>query len=275
MKFSEKKILITGASSGIGKAVALKVAEDGAEVILAARSKDKLEKLAEEISLLGGKPKIVVTDVTKDEDVKNLFLAATEDGKPLDGVFNNAGLGFIGNIYELTTDQIHKIIDVNVAGMIIVAKYAAEVMTRQKSGHIIMTSSLAGLVTLPQWSVYVASKWAITGFADCIRPELKPFNIQVTTIHPGGVKTEFFEKEKADIDISNLGGDVISAEDVANQVYDVFFTNRKRVVLPGSSKAFAFIKRIAPSLSDGLVERMASKIKYHESVAEDEPDFDK
>lgn len=273
MKFKDKTILITGASSGIGKAFALKVAEDGGTVILAARNLEKLNEVKSLAEAKGAKVEVYSADVTKIDEIRDLFLKATEGGRKLDAVFNNAGLGFIANIWDLTAEQIEKMISVNVTGMIMVTKFATEVMTRQKDGHIFMTSSLAGLITLPQWSVYVASKWAITGFSDSIRPELKQYNVKVSTLHPGAVKTEFFDKEKANIDAASLG-QAIDASEVAEAVYNAFFTNKKKVIIPGMAKSFAMMKRYLPGVSDFLIQKMASKVDYHkEEIVEDEPGF--
>jgi short-subunit dehydrogenase len=158
-------------------------------------------------------------------------------------------------------------------GMILVGKYAAEVMQRQNHGHIIFTSSLAGLVTLPDWSVYVASKWAITGFTDCIRYELKPFNVLVTSLHPGMVNTEFFAKEKANQDVMAFDKNPLTAEQVAQEVYDALFTTKKRIVIPALSKSLAFLQRYLPGVKDTLITSMTSSIEYKKSTEEDEPTF--
>lgn len=271
MKFKDKSVIITGASSGFGKDFALRIAKEGANIYLAARSEEKLEAIKSEVEELGGNATVVKCDVTIDEDVKNLFLTAAQDG-PIDFVYNNAGLGHIAKIFELTSAQIKQMIDVNVYGMILVSKYAAEVMVRQKHGHILMSSSLAGLITLPEWSVYVASKWAITGFADSIRPELKEFNVQVTTLHPGAVRTEFFDESKANIDIAEVG-EAIEVSEVTDVVYDAAFTNRKKVVLPGSSKMFAGMYKYIPALAQKLIERMADNADNKSEVEEDLPEF--
>lgn len=272
MKLKGKTVLVTGASSGIGKEVALRCARDGARVILAARRKQKLEPVKVEVEKLGGEGVVIPTDVTDVDQVKDLFLDATEDGKTLDVVFNNAGLGYIGNIWEIPVENIVKIIDVNVKGMIVVGKYAAEVMQRQQHGHLIFCSSLAGLITLPQWSVYVASKWAITGFADSIRPELRPHKVLVTTLHPGLVKTEFFDEKKADINISEVG-DAVEASEVAEKVYEAIFTEKKRILIPGMVKTFAAIYRYLPGVAQKQIEKMAEDADYHTYTKEDEPDF--
>lgn len=272
MKLQGKTILVTGASSGIGMGYALRVAKDGATVILAARRLDKLNEVKAKVEELGGKAEVYPTDVTDKQQVKELFLKATEGGRPLDIVFNNAGIGFIGNIYDIPADEIEKVLDINVKGMIMVGKYATEVMVRQNFGHIIFCSSLAGLITLPQWSVYVASKWAITGFADTIRTELKPFNIKITTLHPGAVTTEFFDPQKANIDISKMGK-ALTTDEVAEEVYKATLTDKKRVIIPGSSQTFANVYRFFPKIAEKMIENMASGVEYTQREDEDEPEF--
>lgn len=273
MKLQNKTILITGASSGIGKAMALKAAQDGATVLLAARNEDKLNEVAKEVEKLGGKAEVIVCDVTDASQVKNMFLKSVASGRVLDVVFDNAGLGYIAPIQDLTTDQIKKTIDLNIFGMITVAKFASEIFTRQKHGHLIMTSSIAGLVTVPQWSVYVASKWAITGFAGCIRPELKRFGIKVSTLHPGVVETDFFAAEKANIDFTKLSK-AITSQEVAQAVYKAIFTNKKKIIIPGIAKSYSLLYRYMPNLTEKMLEGKAGEIEYHDDIHEDEVDFD-
>jgi short-subunit dehydrogenase len=273
MKLNNKTVLITGASSGIGKAFALKAAQDKAHIILAARNLDKLNAVKLEVEALGSTAEVVVADVTKIEDIRNLFLKATANGRVLDVVFDNAGLGFIADIWDLTAEQIQLMLNVNTVGMIEVAKFAAEIMQRQKYGHIIMTSSLAGLITMPQWSVYVASKWAITGFSECIRAELKPYNVKVTTLHPGIVNTEFFDKEKANVEVAKLDKNALTPEQVAQGVYDAIFTDQKKIILPESSKSFALLQKYLPGVKDLLIEKMLKDVDYGQVITEDEPEF--
>jgi uncharacterized protein len=272
MKLKNKNILITGASSGIGKASAFRCAEDGAHIILSARNQEKLQVVKKEVEKIGGTAEIVPADVTKIEDIKNLFLKATAGGRVLDAVLSNAGLGHIAEIYELTTQQITQMIDVNITGMIMVSKMASEVMVRQKYGHILMTSSLAGLITLPGWSVYVATKWATTGFADSIRMELEKYNINITTIHPGAVKTEFFSKNKADIDIEKTG-DAIDPLDVADAIYEAMFTGKKKVIIPSMAKSISFLYRFLPGLAQAQLQKMTQDVEYHQNIPEDMPEF--
>lgn len=273
MELNKKNILVTGASSGIGKAFALKCAKDGAHLILAARNEDKLNIVKAGVEKLGGSAEVFVADVTSVEDIRKMFLFSTKDGRVLDVVFDNAGLGHVAKIWDLTAEQIQQMLNVNTIGMIMVAKFAAEVMQRQKYGHIIMTSSLAGLITLPEWSVYVASKWAITGFADCIRAELKPFNVKVTSLHPGLVNTEFFAKDKANMQINELDKNALTPEMVADAVYESIGTNKKKVIIPEMAKSYAFLQRYLPDLKDALMERLLKDVEYEKEIIEDEPEF--
>jgi short-subunit dehydrogenase len=276
MKLNGKTILITGASSGFGKAVALRCADDDCTLILSARNKDKLaevEKLLKEknpnVSI-----RVIPADVTKVNEIRELFLQSINVNGHLDVVFNNAGLGHIAELKDLNVEQIQQMIDVNITGMIMVSKFASEVMTRQKYGHIIMSSSLAGLISVPQWSVYVASKWAITGFAACLAMEMKKYQVMVTTIHPGPVKTEFFDKEKANVDLAKLQS-VIPVETVADTVYDAIFKTEGQIPIPFSSRIYGTLYRFMPKLVQKMILGMSQEVKYHELKKEDEPLFSK
>lgn len=273
MKVKGKNILITGASSGIGKAFALKCANDICHIYLASRNREKLEEVKRLVEDLGSTADVIPTDVTNAEDVKELFLKVTQGGKVLDVVFNNAGLGHIANIYEQKVEDIESMVDVNVKGILYVAKYASEVMVKQKYGHLVLTSSLAGLITVPGWATYVATKWAVTGFTDSIRMELKKYNVKVSSLHPGLVKTEFFDKQKADMSEEELDKqNAVTPEEVADAVYEALFTNRHKILVPSIVKSYAFLSRYLPSLTEKLIE-INSKELEREITEEDEPEF--
>lgn len=261
MKLSGKTIVITGGSSGIGRATALRCAEDGAKVLVAARSEDKLKSVVSEIDALGGEGYLFAVDVTDPVQVRKMFEYANESMGCVDIVFNNAGLGFVKRIYELSDDEIQKMISVNVLGISYVAKYAAQLFKAQGRGHLINTSSLAGLITVPQWSVYCATKWAVTGLTDAIRQELKPFNIKVSSLHPGAVNTEFFAKEKANIDLSNFE-DAITPESVAEAVYAAMLTDARKILVPSMAKNYSFLYKFLPSLTEKMMENLAKDVQY-------------
>ncbi len=261
-KFKNKNIIITGASSGIGRSFALKCGEDGAKIFLAARSKDKLEKVKKIVNKKGSTGIVVPTDVTEDEQIKNLFLRATKNSEKIDFVFNNAGLGFVQPIHKISPQQIHTMINVNITGMIMVTKFASEIMSKQKYGHIVMTSSLAGLITMPQWSVYCATKWAITAFTDSIREELKEFGVKISTLHPGLVKTNFFAKNQANIDLEEIEEQpIITPDQVADAVYQAAFTNQNKIVIPKIAKSYAWIYKYLPNIYKKLLNQASKDMK--------------
>lgn len=262
MKLDNKTILITGASSGFGKAVALRMAQDNCTLILTARNLEKLAQVEMEIKAVNPKvkTKIIQADLTKIEDIKNLFSQVKEFTPTLDLVFNNAGLGHVDYLINQTDEQVKEMVDVNVTSMILVSKYSAEIMVKQKFGHIIMTSSLAGLISVPQWAVYVASKWAITGFASSLEMELKPYNILVSTIHPGPVDTEFFDKEKANIEHKNLVS-VIPVSEVSNKVYEISLKKGGQHPIPSMAKTYHILYRFFPGLTKSLIQKMAKPVR--------------
>ncbi|MFS8130606.1 MAG: SDR family NAD(P)-dependent oxidoreductase [Candidatus Dojkabacteria bacterium] len=240
MKLTGKTILITGASSGIGKAAALRFAKDKCNLILAARNLKDLNTVKTSCEQLGSSVKVVVCDVTKEDDIKNMF----KDIGTLDAVFNNAGLGFDGKIFEQESSKIKTLVDVNVLGMILVTKYASEIMVKQKYGHIIMTSSVAGLVPVPGFSVYAATKWAITGFTSSVRRELLKNNVKVSSLHPGRINTFFWKRGGINSDETTMS----SADSVANAVYRALFTNTYKIYVPFYIRVIYLVYRWFPWL---------------------------
>ncbi|MCS7317694.1 MAG: SDR family NAD(P)-dependent oxidoreductase [Candidatus Dojkabacteria bacterium] len=262
MKFKDKVVVITGASTGIGRSVALRIAKDRAKIVLVARSLDKLQLLQNEVSNCGSESTIYSLDLTKFNNIQNMFDDILLKYNRIDAVFNNAGIGFVKPIQNMTVEAIKSIIDLNVTSMILVSKYAVNVMTQQKFGHIIITSSIAGLITIPYWSVYVASKWAVTGFADSIRLEVSKNNVIVTTLHPGPVRTDFFNQEKANLDVDSLGSKVLNPEEVAEIVYKTFFTKKDKIIVPSNLKYYYYLKKFLPSIYDFFVNTLNNNIRY-------------
>jgi NADP-dependent 3-hydroxy acid dehydrogenase YdfG len=183
-----KIIAITGASSGIGQATALLLAEKGATVVLGARRSDKLEQLASEIKNAGGNAFCVVTDVTNRIDLENLVdLACVEYGK-LDVIINNAGIAPISLLNDLQVNDWEEMIDVNIKGVLYGIAAALPVFRQQGFGHFINTASTAGLKIVPGAAVYSGTKFAVRAISEGLRQEVGP-NLRVTTITPGIVNT--------------------------------------------------------------------------------------
>lgn len=191
MSLKGKTVIITGASSGIGEATAMKLAKEGANVVLTARSEDKLNKLQSKIEKEnGGKAIVVPADVTKKEDLKKVAKKTREEFGSIDGLVNNAGLMPLSYVKNLHTDEWDKMVDVNIKGVLNGVAAVLPTMMEQKSGNIINISSSAGRKMYPGGAVYCATKSAVRMFSEGLRQELAPnFNINVTSIEPGFVDT--------------------------------------------------------------------------------------
>jgi NADP-dependent 3-hydroxy acid dehydrogenase YdfG len=195
MSVQGKVVLVTGASSGIGAATAVKLAANGAKVGLAARRTDRLQDLVAKIKADGGQAIALEMDVVDNVSVvKGVETLAGEFGT-VDIVFNNAGLMPLSDLDALQTDEWHRMVDVNIKGVLNTTAAVLPHMIRQNSGHIVNTSSIAGRKVFAGLSVYCATKHAITALSDGMRMELgKKHNIRVTCIQPGAVETELYDQ---------------------------------------------------------------------------------
>ncbi|SMF90171.1 NADP-dependent 3-hydroxy acid dehydrogenase YdfG [Azospirillum oryzae] len=183
-----KVIVITGASSGLGEATARYLAAEGATLFLGARRFDRLQALAHELNL--GPGAAVQTDVTDREQVKRLVDAAVAAHGRIDVILNNAGLMPHSPLERGKVEDWDRMIDVNLKGVLYGIAAALPHMTRQKSGHIINVSSVAGHKVRPGSSVYAATKAAVRMLSEGLRQEVKPYNIRTTIISPGAVQSE-------------------------------------------------------------------------------------
>lgn len=185
-----KVVVITGASSGLGEATARMLAAMDAIVVLGARRKDKIEALAKEINAAGGKALAIVTDVTDTNQVKNLVDKAVKEYGRIDVMINNAGLMPQSLLEKLHIAEWNQMIDVNIKGVLYGIAAALPYMQKQKSGHFINVSSVAGHRVGPGSAVYAATKYAVRALSEGLRQEVKPYNIRTTIISPGAVATE-------------------------------------------------------------------------------------
>ncbi|WP_419803097.1 SDR family oxidoreductase [Mucilaginibacter sp.] len=184
----DKVIIITGASSGIGEATALLLAEQGAKVVLGARRIDRLEALAKRISEVGGEASYAVADVKKREDLSNLVKLACDKYGRLDVLISNAGIAPTSLLEELRVEDWEDMIDVNIKGVLYGIAAALPVFRKQGFGHFVNTASTAGLITKPTMSVYSGTKFAVRAISEGLRQEAGP-NLRVTIITPGFVQT--------------------------------------------------------------------------------------
>jgi len=187
-KLEDKVVVITGASSGIGEATALLLAERGAKVVLGARRSDRLRDLAQRIAAAGGEATYAVTDVTQRSDLSRLVTLARERYGKLDVLLSNAGIAPISLLDELRVDDWEAMLDVNVKGLLYGIAAALPVFRQQGFGHFVNIASTAGLITTPTMAVYSATKFAVRAISEGLRQEAGP-NLRVTIISPGFVRT--------------------------------------------------------------------------------------
>lgn len=193
MTLNGKTALITGASSGIGAATALKLATQGVKVGLAARRTDRLQTLVDHIKAFGGEAIALEMDVVDSVAVNAGVRTLVDAYGAVDILFNNAGLMPISDVESLKIDEWHRMIDVNLKGLLNTTAAVLPHMQAQHGGHILNTSSIAGRKVFPGLSVYCATKHAVTAFSEGLRLEVaKKHNIRVTCIQPGAVDTELF-----------------------------------------------------------------------------------
>lgn len=225
MDLKDKVAIITGASSGIGRATALMLAWDGAKVVLTARRKEKLEELKKEISDKGGSALVVEADVTKRDDIKNLAKQTKDTFGACDVLVNNAGIMPLSYMKNMHVDEWLKMVDVNINGVLYCLAEILPDMVERKSGHIVNISSVAGREVMPGSAVYSATKFGVRALSDGMRKELSPkHNIRITCIEPGAVETELTETitdEELMNDFKNKMGDLdfLDSDDIARAIH--------------------------------------------------------
>ena len=190
---SEQVVIVTGASAGIGEAVARRLARAGARLVLAARRADRLAALAKEIDPSGGRVLVVPGDVAVDADRRRLVEAALAKFGRIDALVNNAGYGTRGPVELVPVDLIRRNYETNVFALVALAQLVAPHLRKQGAGRIVNIGSVAGRIARPFSSIYDSTKHAVEALTDGLRGELKPFGVEVVLIRPGFIVTEFVD----------------------------------------------------------------------------------
>jgi len=189
-----KVAIVTGASSGIGAAIAEELVKRGARVALFARRENRLQELAQQLAGKGSdEPLIVAGDVSKPEDVQNLVNRTVQRWGKLDIVIANAGFGYRSPVVNGDPQRWKQLLDTNVYGLLLTLKYGVEQLLKHGSGHVVVTSSVAGRTVTAGGAVYSGSKFAAGAISEALREEVGQQGIRVTTLEPGAVETEFAE----------------------------------------------------------------------------------
>ena len=249
-KLENKVVLITGASSGIGAAIARLFAREGARLALAARSVEKLRSLA---ASLGSNALPVPTDMTDSAAVRRMIEATVERFSRLDILINNAAVGIYAPISTVSPEHLEKVIATNWLGPVHAIQSAVPHMLRQGGGQIINISSVAGKVAIPWMGGYSATKFALNALSDSLRMELAADRIQVITVCPGRIDTPFVHNAFRDPAVRPLPPSGISAERVARAVLRASLRGKREIVVPASNWMFVWLHALFPRLTDSLM----------------------
>jgi short-subunit dehydrogenase len=247
--------LVTGASSGIGQATVLALAQAGARVGLVARRAERLEAVAGVIAATGGEALVLPGDITLPQTMEEAARRCVEKFGRLDVLVNNAGAGLFGAVEETTEADLDGMLAVNLKSVFHGIKAAVPVMRRQGSGHIINVASTAGRRGSPYVGAYCAAKFGVVGLTESLRVELLGSGIRVSLVCPGATGTEFFQTARR-LTSRHRGpvGPVETAERAAERILRVARRPRAEAVAqPLRRKAFLILNLLAPALADRLV----------------------
>ena len=261
-KIENKVAIITGASSGIGRALAIEFNRNNYSVVLAARNTKELE-ITKSYCLHPEKILIVSTDVEKENDCKNLIEASFNHFGRLDVLINNAGISMRANFIDVEVSVIEKLFNVNFWGAIYCTKYALPYLLKNK-GSVVGISSIGGYVGLPGRVGYSASKFALHGFLEVLRNENNANDLHVLTASPGftssNIRTNALTKDGSSQSESPRDEDkMMKPDEVAKIIFKAVIKRKREVILGFTGKMIVILKRLIPFFADYLVYKHMSK----------------
>lgn len=264
-RFTDQTAFITGASSGIGAALAREFAREGAAVVVTARRLDRLEALVAELRAAGASALAVACDVTRDGDVEAALAKAREAFGRIDVVVANAGFGVVGRFEKLSLEDFRRQFETNVFGLLRTVQAALEDLKKSR-GHLVLIGSVSGHVSAPEASPYSMSKFAVRALAEALYAELAPQGISVILISPGFVATDIRH-------IDNRGSYREDAKDpipawlqmpvgkAARQIVRATSRRSREKIVTWHGKIFVLINRLLPGLIPRLFRRLARKVR--------------
>lgn len=260
MKSVGKKtvVLITGASRGIGRAVALAYTRRGARIVLAARSAEGLASVEAAIASLGGEALSIRTDVTSDESVNTLVSSIVEKFGRIDVLVNNAGIGTVGEISSPQfASDVRQTLEASLFGMIRVTQGVLPLMRRQGSGTIVNMSSVMGRKAFARFGAYAIVKHAVSAFSDALRQELADSSIRVSVIYPGLTATDLLrDVAESDMPTPFRYTTPLTPESVAKAILTAVDKGSARVVLPAQANMLLLGEAVSPRIGDAIARAL-------------------
>ncbi|MBI1915485.1 MAG: SDR family oxidoreductase [Planctomycetes bacterium] len=255
------RILITGASQGIGRALAVAAARRGGKVLAAARSANLLRELADEVKTTGGTLETIQADVTSTQDRQAMVEAAKRAFGGLDVLINNAGIGATGHFADVAPDRLRKIMEVNFFGLTETTRVFLPLLKEGVRPAIVNISSIAGRRGIPARSEYSASKFAVQGFSEALRAELYKDGIDVLIVNPGLTQTNFSKnmlEQKAKVQLDHLRG--MTAEEAALATLKAIERGSNEVTLTFKGRLLVFVSRFFSRLVDRIIRKRVRQV---------------
>ena len=262
-KFKDKVIIVTGASSGIGRACAFEFANNNAKIVLASRREEELIKLENKIKEKGGQASFIVTDVRKIDDCQNLINKTVEKYGEIDILINNAGISMRASFEELDLSVIKDLMDTNFYGAVYCTKFALPYLLKQK-GTVIGISSISGLTPLPGRTGYCASKYAMNGFLNTLRLENIKRGLNVLVVHPGftnsNIRNIALNKNgKPQKETPRNEEEMMSAERVAQIITKATLKRERDLILTPQGRLVVWLHKNFPGITDRIILHEMSK----------------
>ena len=254
---ANKVIIITGASSGIGRATALALAQERARVVLVARRQNLLTELEEEIRKRGGRALSMTLDLRRREQIERMIGSTRNHFGRVDVLINNAGFGYFGTVENTPLSVVREIFDLNFEAPLLASQLAIPIMRANGGGHIINVSSVVGKRGLPFSGIYCATKFALNGISESLRMELKDSGIDVSIIYPAATDTEFGDHIRHG-DVSwkfKPMGYIQPAGEVAAAIVRCIKNPKVEVYPHRTSRLLVWVNAIAPGLVDKIMAR--------------------
>ncbi len=258
MNFENKIILITGASSGIGQETAMQFAKLGANIILVARRKDKLKQVADELKEFNVTTMICECDVSDKNQVKEMSKTVLEKFGSIDILVNNAGFAIYGSVSDLSIDEIESQMETNYFGMVYCIKNFLPPMLDKKSGHIVNVASVAASFGLPGIASYCASKFAMLGFSEGLKHELKNSGVGITVVSPIMVRTNFFEHPSFE-KMPKFSPTSLSSKTVAKTILKAANSTRLEIIVPSVVRGAVWAKNTFPFFINPIIGKSFKK----------------
>ena len=262
-RYSDTVTFITGASSGIGAALAQEIARQGGDVALVARREERLQKLAREIESMGRRALAIPCDITSDGDPERAAEKTIAEFGRINYVVANAGFGVAGRLEKLTIEDFRRQFETNVFGVLRTV-YATREHLIASRGCLGLIGSINGFIATPRLSAYTMSKFALHGLAESLRYEFQPYGVGVVLIAPGYVRTEIRRVDKWGEHHPEMQDRVpawlqISGEEAARQIATALHRRQRIKVITGHGKIAVFMQRHCPGLMSAIITRLSAK----------------